>query len=208
MTKVHIARVMKVCFFFSYSDCGAGSGAFSSSVAQSRVAFVSDRPISGRSGFVGAPFRVGLLAPLCRDELRSSVGESFPLLIRRSRCWNLTSFFGLVMAAWVAAVRFDHNVEQRLSRCSQVRKSCPQGLFVCLQLDEQDVWSLRDRGVAKARREIGVGCCPVSERTSVATARVSSSAMSRVNYRAVNAGILQSNNGEMQVQRCLSSSAL
>lgn len=25
MTKVHMARVMNVCFFFSYSDCGGGA---------------------------------------------------------------------------------------------------------------------------------------------------------------------------------------
>jgi hypothetical protein len=26
MMKVHIVRVMKLAFFFSYSDCGGGSG--------------------------------------------------------------------------------------------------------------------------------------------------------------------------------------
>ena len=97
MTNVQIIRVMNVCFFFSYSDCGVGSTDFSSSVAQSAVALLSALDTSGRSDLDSAPLRVGLFAPLCREELRSSTGESFPLLERLSRCWNLTSFFGLVM---------------------------------------------------------------------------------------------------------------
>lgn len=97
MTRVQIARVMKVCFFFSCSD-SSFTGAFSSSVAQPAAA-------SARFCLVTLPFLVGLLEllPFGLARLRSSVGESdvLPRLMRRSRCWNLMSFLGLVMvAAW------------------------------------------------------------------------------------------------------------
>ena len=94
MTRVQIARVMKVCFFFSCSDSSL-TGGFSSSVAQPAAA-------SARFCLLVLPFLVGLLElPFALARLRSSVGESdmLPRLMRRSRCWNLMSFLGLVMVA-------------------------------------------------------------------------------------------------------------
>lgn len=96
MTRVHIVRVMKLAFFFSYSDDCGGSGA-----CDCQRAVVLGR---GGEATVGAtaPFLVGLLGSepfsLYSDMLIEG-RRARPLLALRCWCWNLTSLRGRVMVA-------------------------------------------------------------------------------------------------------------
>lgn len=98
MTSVHIVRVMKLAFFFSYSEAGGASGA-----CDCQRSVVGKRGGAGqRTGGATAPFLSGLEgceSPSLISDMLCESRRARPLLALRAACWNFTSLRGRVIAA-------------------------------------------------------------------------------------------------------------